>query len=430
MLGNPFSSEVTMPTGQDAFIYDVSTGEYKETDSIPVGSSVWVRATDTTTVTLVNDDAIPAVPVLNPATGDGDTTTQPSTDNDGTTPSTGGTTPTTDNSGTTPTTDNGGTTDSQKPSTNGAVNVKSYGAAPNDNGIDQKAIQDAINAAASRTVKVVYIPAGTYRLNTALTMKSGVTLLGDGKDQTILKQTVSKKNGINVGGANNTVITHLQVRDIVNPGDAESHAIHVSSGQGNVVDNVKVVNSDDSGVRFGHSGGTVFSKNNVLRYSVIQNTKEGSGIEFIKTDNAVAHDNVITGSSQYGIRLCGAKDAKVYKNEFRSNKFGVNFQGYNGTGGSRPATGNKVYNNRIVNNDNNNVYLFNDVRDCFIENNRIGWTTSNSKTAIRIRTDLSAKPVRITVRDNQFFNVGGSLYSTTSGLINMTGNTNSKDVIN
>jgi len=47
------------------------------------------------------------------------------------------------------------------------------------------AIQNAINACP--VGKVVYIPAGTYRLNTQLTITKGIVLRGAGPDQTFLK---------------------------------------------------------------------------------------------------------------------------------------------------------------------------------------------------------------------------------------------------
>jgi PKD repeat protein len=44
--------------------------------------------------------------------------------------------------------------------------------------------------------QVVYLPAGTYRIDNALTISSSITLRGAGPDNTILKGTISGRNGI------------------------------------------------------------------------------------------------------------------------------------------------------------------------------------------------------------------------------------------
>ncbi|MFZ0825993.1 MAG: glycosyl hydrolase family 28-related protein [Verrucomicrobiia bacterium] len=55
-------------------------------------------------------------------------------------------------------------------------------------------IQSALNACPSG--QVVYLPAGTYKINSALTISSSITFRGAGPDQTILVGTISGRNGL------------------------------------------------------------------------------------------------------------------------------------------------------------------------------------------------------------------------------------------
>jgi hypothetical protein len=65
------------------------------------------------------------------------------------------------------------------------VNVLDYGAVPNDGGDDTAAIQRAIDEVGAQSGGVVYLPNGNYRF-TGITLASGVVLLGQSKQQTIL----------------------------------------------------------------------------------------------------------------------------------------------------------------------------------------------------------------------------------------------------
>lgn len=57
-------------------------------------------------------------------------------------------------------------------------------------------IQTAINAANTAGGGVVYFPAGTYKLTSALTVYSNITLIGDGSDVSVLHQTGSNADGL------------------------------------------------------------------------------------------------------------------------------------------------------------------------------------------------------------------------------------------
>jgi hypothetical protein len=59
---------------------------------------------------------------------------------------------------------------------------------------DQAPIQAAINAAS--TGQVVYLPAGTYRIDSQLAFSKGISLRGDGPDKTVIKYTGSNSTDI------------------------------------------------------------------------------------------------------------------------------------------------------------------------------------------------------------------------------------------
>jgi len=59
-------------------------------------------------------------------------------------------------------------------------NVKSYGAKGEGTTDDSTAIQDAINAANTAGGGVVFLPVGTYQINTSLNLKTKVILMGSG----------------------------------------------------------------------------------------------------------------------------------------------------------------------------------------------------------------------------------------------------------
>lgn len=90
---------------------------------------------------------------------------------------------------------------------NGAyVNVLDYGADPTGAVDSSAALQAAINAAAGR---VVYAPAGTYRINTQLTyntttvLSAGLKLIGEGMSKTVFDTRVAGAAMLSISGGNN-----------------------------------------------------------------------------------------------------------------------------------------------------------------------------------------------------------------------------------
>jgi hypothetical protein len=105
-------------------------------------------------------------------------------------------------------------------------NVKVYGAVGNGTTDDTAAIQTAINAMPSAG-GIVYLPTGTYRITSALTIKSDIFLRGAGANATILKQTSTTAHGVYALTARRMSFEDLQ---ILGPGSG------VGSGTGIYLD--------------------------------------------------------------------------------------------------------------------------------------------------------------------------------------------------
>lgn len=100
----------------------------------------------------------------------------------------------------------------------GVFNVKSspYAASGNNVADDSAAIQSALDAANAAGGGVVFIPPGTYRLLTTLTMRANVCLCGAGPALSILRYLgtgdgISMASTINTNTAVNTVVRDLQL---------------------------------------------------------------------------------------------------------------------------------------------------------------------------------------------------------------------------
>ncbi|WP_245273351.1 glycosyl hydrolase family 28-related protein [Phyllobacterium sp. UNC302MFCol5.2] len=67
------------------------------------------------------------------------------------------------------------------------LDVKSFGATGNGTSDDTSAINEALEAAAASAPATVHLPAGTYRVSSALSAPDNVRWLGDGLDQTVIR---------------------------------------------------------------------------------------------------------------------------------------------------------------------------------------------------------------------------------------------------
>lgn len=132
------------------------------------------------------------------------------------------------------------------------INITSYGATPNDSTDDLAAINNAINAA--KAGDTVNIPNGTFNISASIIPKSGVKIMGESKDGSIVKfigtqdahmidiggksiieisnftitanNNSKALNGILVQNSNNIDIHDLVIKDFVNYNGFGPHGIY------------------------------------------------------------------------------------------------------------------------------------------------------------------------------------------------------------
>ncbi|MCM3338276.1 right-handed parallel beta-helix repeat-containing protein [Paenibacillus sp. MER TA 81-3] len=205
------------------------------------------------------------------------------------------------------------------------LNVKSFGAKGNNKTDDTAAFQKALKQAGGG---VVYVPRGTYVISDTLQLKGNTSLIGDGKALSIIRMKARGKDGIRIIDANQAYVGHIQIRDVLNPGEAESHGFNVMSGKHVVLEHCQAFNCDNTGIRIGfdHRGVTEDCK---VLFCEVSKVVEGSGIEVIRADGAVVLGCTVAECAQHGIRICGAKRATVSYNTLSyNNQSDISIQGF------------------------------------------------------------------------------------------------------
>lgn len=132
----------------------------------------------------------------------------------------------------------------------GWINVQSmpYGAKGDGVTDDTAALQVALSAAGPSGV--VYFPAGTYVISSALTVPSSVTLLGSGFNTTVIKQTSTTANGFTATSTTALKISDLQV---YGPSSGSGMGISISGSPTSYVylRNVRVAHFGSDGINVG-----------------------------------------------------------------------------------------------------------------------------------------------------------------------------------
>lgn len=156
-----------------------------------------------------------------------------------------------------------------------SINVKGYGAIGNGVADDTAAIQAAINASTGNTV---YLPAGNYKISSALTVSCStpITITGDGQS-TIL--TPSSTNGVFTLGSTTAITTGCGVRNLSIVGSGSSgNAISMFNMYHGFIDNINV--NGGGGILIETEGsGTASYDNSLTRLQVSNCTN--FGIEFL-----------------------------------------------------------------------------------------------------------------------------------------------------
>lgn len=119
------------------------------------------------------------------------------------------------------------------------VSVKSYGAVGNGIADDTSAVQAAINRAVALGGAVVFFPAGTYKISSALTLSnaSGVSFRGAGSAVSIIKNTSATGNGITLTSCSSFYVDDIAIS---NSGSSSGYGLSMSSCTNVHVDGLKV----------------------------------------------------------------------------------------------------------------------------------------------------------------------------------------------
>jgi hypothetical protein len=143
------------------------------------------------------------------------------------------------------------------------------------------AIQGAINSASAAGGGVVQLGAGTYQLDSRLTMASNVELEGSGAGSTILQIEVANTGVITTGGASNTTIADLtadqngqSLNSSSGGGDPAYYEVMIDGGTNNIVQRVQLINpvnymmdEDDNASAFCVRGNTIIVNGAEGKYS-------------------------------------------------------------------------------------------------------------------------------------------------------------------
>lgn len=197
-------------------------------------------------------------------------------------------------------------------STIGLLSVKSptYGAVGNGSTNDAAAIQAAINAANTAGGGVVYFPPGVYRIGTRIELKSGVSLVGAGKEYTTLKAMSGLTTSVIVG-LSGTAATNLAIRGLKIDADYSATAINlngiqITNGSNIVIDDCAVTNVANTGIVLTTCTSCVVSGSRVS-YTGGAQAGVGFGVLLSGGTNCKVHDNHFTACN--GMNIGGNTNA-------------------------------------------------------------------------------------------------------------------------
>lgn len=284
---------------------------------------------------------------------------------------------------------------------------------------DTLAIQATIDYVSSIGGGTVYVPDGIFVISASLKMKSNVKLIGNG---TILCKGVFP-SGTSLESAAITIRDNTkQLENVTVDGltiyapqtttDGEARGIYVSWAKNVTIQNNKVYNSDDSGIRVDGYGGvygasanrgavsetyTVYTEDIFISNNKVYNTKKGHGIEVISyPSNVIVMANKIYNPFQHGIRMSGVYQSIVADNIIKSaGEFGIYLAGYKL----------KAHDN-LINGEGVGKYGFRlmDLYDSEIHSNTICNVTLEG-----IHGGITGYPIAsVSIKDNEILNFGMS----------------------
>lgn len=204
-------------------------------------------------------------------------------------------------------------------------NVKSstYGAVGDGTHDDTSAIQNAINAASTAGGGVVYLPAGTYKISSALTLANRITLRGDGDFVTNIVQSSTTANGLVGSNLIYIIIEHLR---LTGPGSGSGEGMNFTTefdycilrdvsttgwGSTGIEIEQPIVTNLTRVTSFNNGGAGIYIHGNAIT---------GAGTS-VSLDSCWTHDNASNGFSIQNMTYCSFQ-ACASDNQANSGKAG------------------------------------------------------------------------------------------------------------
>ncbi len=226
------------------------------------------------------------------------------------------------------------------------INVLARGADASGATACNDTINAVLNEVGAAGGGVVYMPAGTYRINDEIIIQhDNVTLMGDGMGATIIRPTWNaEKRGIIILDSNNCIVSGLSVIGSACTGAGEAVGIAIEGGRHNTISFCAADSCDDSGICVGYDIAAYFAQSeedrvnpdtgidgagHIIIGNVVTNTVEGTGIEIMRADSLTISNNQVSGASQYCIRVDATYGSTITGNVLSgSGAEAISIQGY------------------------------------------------------------------------------------------------------
>jgi hypothetical protein len=179
------------------------------------------------------------------------------------------------------------------------LNVRDFGATPDDDSDDQTALQAAL-AAGKTQQKPVYMPAGTYKHSDRLRVDS-VVVFGDSESPAVLRGTTFQKHAVDVtgtgAGLHNLVIEGIGKSPRTS--DRGGNGIYIFAASGYVIRNCQVRNVTGAGIMTedGHGGKILHNLVSLTGADGIYSTEGTSDLEVAYNRTVTTGDDGISFTS-------------------------------------------------------------------------------------------------------------------------------------
>ncbi len=137
-------------------------------------------------------------------------------------------------------------------------------------------IQEVVETLSAKGGGTLKLGAYTYNLNYSISLASGISLVGEGKDTTIL-DFGDTSNNLNAIGTSGSIMKNFSISNLTVQNSSATAGIDIDFADFWRVENVRVTSCDQKGIRINNS-------HDYLLINVQSNNNTGNGFEFICTD--------------------------------------------------------------------------------------------------------------------------------------------------